>query len=80
VGWGGWSTLLGPEETGTRMFFCLVLVVFRSPWIEPAWLVGSVGRTGRSCLHTASESSASLFWGGGLGWFGGGVGWCPFVF
>jgi hypothetical protein len=80
MGWGGWSTLLGPEETDTRLFLsgvgCLQ-VAFELA--SPGWW-GGFGRTGRSGLHTASVLLAPEVSGWGFGWFGGGVGWCPFVF
>jgi hypothetical protein len=41
MGWEGSSTLLGPEETDTRLFM-LVLVVFRSP-SNSHHLVGGAG-------------------------------------
>ena len=75
MGWEGSSTLLGPEETDTRLFVsgvgCLQVAFERA---SPGWW-GGFGRTGRSGLHTASEFPALRFSGvGGFGWFGGGVG------
>jgi hypothetical protein len=76
AGRGGWSTLLGPEETGTGWFFRLVLVVFRSP-LSLSRRVGGVG----SGVRAGPASIPRLFpLFAGFGWFGGGVGWCPFVF
>jgi hypothetical protein len=67
VGRGGWSTLLGPEETDTGFCSgvgCLQVAFERA---SPGWW-GGFGRTGRSGLHTASALLASGFSGaGGLG-------------
>jgi hypothetical protein len=76
MGWGGWSTLLGPEETDTRLFLsgvgCLQ-VAFEL--VSPGWW-GGFGRTGRSGLHTASVLLALGFqgWGFRVVWW-----WCGLV-
>jgi hypothetical protein len=75
VGRGGWSTLLGPEETGTRLFLsgagCLQVALDRACLVGGlGWAYGPVLPPYHACFP--------LFLG--CGWFGGGVGWCPFVF
>jgi hypothetical protein len=68
MGRGGWSTLLGPEETDTRLFLsgvgCLQVAFEHA---SPGWW-GGFGRTGRSGLHTASALLTPGFSGAsGLG-------------